>query len=74
MNRAVGAAEDASVMFGTVADDPATAMRTGRRQCLDRAFEGVEPPAAAVGQRDGERLVVIVAAGIAPGHGASPMQ
>jgi len=38
----VDAAEDLSVCFDAVPDDPAVAMRANRRQRVDRAFEAVE--------------------------------
>jgi len=39
---AVDAAEDFSVSFNAVPDDPAVAMRANRRQRVDRALEAVE--------------------------------
>src|SRR5690606_6225353 len=65
---AVGAAEEGAVAFDPVADDPALAVRAGRGDRVDRAFERVEG-AGAQRALDGEGLVVVVAADVAGGHG-----
>ena len=57
--------------FDAVRDDAAAAVCARGRELVDRAFERVERPAA-VRHGDGERLVVVVAAGIALGHGWNP--
>src|SRR5262245_9512927 len=65
---AMRAAEDRSVLLEAVADDMDAAIRACRRQCVDRAFEAVEGVTRAV-EGDLKRLVVVVAAGLASGHG-----
>src|SRR5690606_30744935 len=71
---AVGAAEEAPVAFGAVADDSAATMLTTWRQRMDRALERVVGAAAAVGKGDLDRLVVLVAANVASGHGHAPVE
>jgi len=55
------------VRFDAVADDDALAMRTSRRDSVNRAFEAVERVRLAT-YRDGERLVVVVPAVLAFRH------
>jgi hypothetical protein len=68
---AVGAAVEAAVDLGAVADHPAPAVLADRRHQVDRALEAVEdvPPA---GRGDLDRLVVVVAADLACRHGSLP--
>src|SRR5690606_14878315 len=65
---ATRAAIKGAIVLGAVADDPALAVRAGRRECMDGAFERVERAAAVVGLH-GKGLVVVVAADVAGGHG-----
>src|SRR6266705_2579061 len=65
---AMGAAEDRVVLLDAVTDDADAAVIAGRRERMDRAFEAVERMGVSV-HRHLERLVVIVAAGFASGHG-----
>src|SRR5690606_15173761 len=73
MRGAMGAAEEAAVAFRAVADDPATTVVAGRRECVDGAFEGVVGAVVAVGQGAPESLVVLVAAHVAAGHWGAPV-
>src|SRR5262245_52461021 len=66
---AVDAAEDRVVLFDSVPDHAAAAMIADRRECMDSALEAVERVRASV-DLDLERLVVLVAAGFALGHGS----
>src|SRR5688572_21642094 len=65
---AVRAAEEGAGVLAAVADDAAAAVRAGRRQRVDGAFEAVEG-VGAIAHHHLEGLVVIVAAGVAAGHG-----
>src|SRR5205814_1896217 len=40
--RAMNAAENLSIRFNAVSDDPAVAVGANRRQCMDRALEAIE--------------------------------
>jgi len=64
----VHAAEDRAGFLDAVTDDVRAAVRTGRRQRVDGAFEAVEGVAGAV-QSDLKGLVVVIAAGFASGNG-----
>ena len=66
---AVDATKELAVILDAVADDLAAAMTADRRECMNGAFEAIEGPAMPGGRRYGERLVVIVTANIAAGHG-----
>src|SRR5262245_23792597 len=55
-----------------MADDLATAMRAGRCERVDRAFEGVER-VSAIPCRDSERLVIVIAAHFALCHRRAPL-
>lgn len=55
------AAIDRSTGFDAVTDDLASAMGTGRRHCVDRAFEAVEGHCATA-EAHLDRLVLVVAA------------
>jgi hypothetical protein len=65
--RTMNAAEDLSVSFDPVPDDPATAMRTYGCQRVDRALEAVKRVALAAND-DFKRLVVFVLANFACSH------
>ena len=65
--RAVDAAENLSVSFNAVPDNPAIAMRANRRQCVDRAFEAVEGVVLPADDHF-KRLVVFVLANFACSH------
>jgi len=69
--RAVGTAEDLVVAFYAVTDYTAIAMRTSRRERVDRAFEAVEHVRLSF-QRDLEALVVVVAADLTRRHPSLP--
>jgi hypothetical protein len=65
--RAVDAAEDFSVSFNAVPDDPAVAMRANRRQRVDgalKAIEGMTLPA----DDHFKRLVIFVFANLTCSH------
>lgn len=62
---------DDVILLDTVSDNPATAMRAGRRQLVDCAFETVERVGLAI-QNNLECLVVIISAEIASGHDNTP--
>src|SRR5262245_44323887 len=68
MRGAMGATEHLGALLQAVADDARAAMGAGRRERTDRAFKAVERVGRAV-HLDLKRLVVIVAAGFAFGHG-----
>ena len=68
MARAMSAAIHLSVGLDAVSDDPALAVRTPRREQVNRALETVEGMGLAAA-RDLKRLVIVVAADFAPGHG-----
>ncbi len=61
------AAEDHSFFFHAMTQDLGAAMRAGRRELVDRAFEAVERVALAV-HDDLKRFVIVVSAGFASGH------
>ena len=61
------ATEDLSVLFDTVADDSAVAVRANRRQRVDCAFEAIEGVTLS-GHNDFKRLVVFVLANFACSH------
>jgi hypothetical protein len=61
------AAEDLSVSFHTVADDSAVAVRTDRRQRVDRAFEAIERVMLS-GYDHFKRLVIFILANFACSH------
>ena len=63
----MNAAEDLSVSFDPVPDDPAIAMRTYGRQGMDRALEAVKRVTLAA-HDDFKRLVVFVLANLACSH------
>src|SRR5262249_23260702 len=65
--RTVRAAEDASVRFDAVADDPTSAVAAHGRERVDRALEAVEDVRASA-RHDLEGLVVLVVAHLAFGH------
>ncbi len=65
--RAVGAAEENSVGFYTVADDFAAAVVTVGRHGLNSAFEAVEKPRFSV-YGDLKSFIVIIAAGCTDRH------
>src|SRR5262245_3453333 len=52
-------------------DDPDAALGARRRKCVDRALEAVERMLLAV-LDELERLVIVVAASLAPRHGFDP--
>ena len=60
----VGATENHIALFHTVADHPAAAVFTGRRQRVDGTFKRIKNMFLTV-QRDRERLVVFIAANFA---------
>src|SRR5437870_1067092 len=62
------ATEHHAAFLKSVADDVDAAVRASWRELMDRAFKAVEGVARAV-EHDLERLVVIVPAGFADGHG-----
>ena len=64
---AVDAAEDFSVSFNAVPDDPAVAMRANRRQRVDRALEAVERMVLPANDHF-KRLVIFVFANFACSH------
>src|SRR5215218_4312922 len=68
---AVGAAENGAVRLDAVADDPTPAMRTGRRERVDRALEAVEDVRGTLCLHL-ERLVVVVPADLADRHRDAP--
>jgi hypothetical protein len=68
--RAVGAAIKGALRFDAMADDPALAVRTRRRERMNGALEAIEN-VRLPGVNDFEGLVVIVPADLALGHGAS---
>ena len=61
------AAKEGALLLEAVTDNPDAAMRAGRRQCMDRAFEAVERVGLATLDHL-KRLVVIVPAGFADCH------
>ena len=61
------AAEDLSVGFNTVPDNPAVTVRTDRRQCVDRALEAVERVVLPANDYF-KRLVIVVFANFAFSH------
>lgn len=61
------AAEEGALLLEAVTDDTDAAMRAGRRQRMDRAFEAVEGVGLAALDHL-KRLVVIVPAGFADCH------
>ncbi len=61
------AAENLSVSFNAVPNNPAVAMRANRRQCVDRAFEAVEGVMLSADDHF-KRLVVFVLANFACSH------
>jgi hypothetical protein len=65
--RAVDAAEDLSVSFNAMTNDPAIAMRANRRQRVDGALETVES-VTLPGHDHFKRLVVFVLANFACTH------
>src|SRR5688500_11331082 len=69
--RAVIATKHPALRLQSVSHDPAPAVRTFRRQRVDRALEAVEGVRLA-GHHDLERLVVLVATGFAALHGEAP--
>jgi len=68
---AVRAAIENTLVFNSVADDPAAAMRARGRENLDRTLEAVEDVVPA-GMADRERLVVFVATQLASLHDQTP--
>jgi hypothetical protein len=65
--RAMNAAEDLSVGFNAVPDNPAIAMRANRRQRVDRALKAVEGVMFSVNNHL-KRLVIFVFANFACTH------
>ena len=65
--RAMSAAVDDVIFLDAMPQDPATAMRTGRRKFLGRALETVERVALSC-HRNREGLVVVVPANVASRH------
>ena len=65
--RAMDAAEDLSVGFNTVPDNPAVTVWTHRRQRMDRALEAVEG-VMLPGDHNFKRLVIVVFANFAFSH------
>src|SRR5262249_51263759 len=65
---AMRTAEDRAVLLHAVAHDVGAAARACRRHPLDRAFEAVEGVGHAVHDHL-KRLVIVIAAGFASGHG-----
>jgi len=63
----VDAAEDLSVGFHAVSDDPAVAMGTNRRQRVDRALEAIEGVMFAANDYF-KRLVIFILANFACSH------
>jgi len=68
---AVGAAEEPALDFSTVSDDPAPAMRTGRRQSVNGTLEAIEGVVLSA-EPYLKSLVVVVAAIIADRHRTPP--
>src|ERR1700754_3385289 len=66
------AAEEGAVLFEAVTDDADAAVLAGWRQRVDRAFEAVEGVGGAV-HAHLKRLVVLVSARFASGHGNLPL-
>jgi NADPH-dependent FMN reductase len=66
---AVRAAEDDAALLDSVPHDPNAAMSTGWRQGLDGALEAIEGHGP-TGRGDLERLIVVVPALVAGGHGS----
>jgi hypothetical protein len=65
--RAVDAAENLSLRFDAVPDDPAVAMRTSRRQRVDRALEAIESVTLPADD-DFKRLVIFILTNFAFSH------
>ena len=65
--RTVDAAEDLAIRFDAVSDDPAVAVRTDRRQRVDRALEAVKGVMLPT-HNDFKRLVIFVLANFACSH------
>ena len=61
------AAEDFSALLHTVPDNPAVAVRTNRRERMDRALETIEGVMLA-GNNHFERLVILIFASFACSH------
>jgi len=61
------AAEDLSVCFNAVSDNPAVAMRANRRQRVDRALEAIEGVMLPAND-DFKRLVIFIFANFACSH------
>ena len=61
------AAEDLSIGFHSVADDPAFAMRANRRECVDCALEAVKD-VVLVGNNYLKCLVIFIFANFAFSH------
>ena len=66
--RAVGTAVERALGLDAMSDDSALAVRAGRRQCVNRALETVEDVGFS-GVNHLKRLVVVVSADFALGHG-----
>ena len=64
------AAEDLSISFHAVSNDPAVAVGANRRQCVDRAFEAIERVTLA-GNNHLERFVIFILANFAYSHTTS---
>jgi hypothetical protein len=71
--RAVRTAEELTRRLHAVTDDAAATMAALGSQRMDGAFEAVEGVPLAMGERDLESLVVLVAANFAGSHVASFM-
>lgn len=65
--RAMNAAEDLSLRFDTVSDDPAIAVRAHWRQRMDRAFEAIECVMLS-GYDHFKRLVIFILANFTCSH------
>ena len=63
----MGAAENLSVRFDAVPDDPAVAVRTNRRQRVDRALEAIEGVVLPANDYF-KRLVIFIFANFACSH------
>ena len=63
----MGAAENLSVRFDAVPDDPAVAVRTNRRQRVDRALEAIEGVTLPANDHF-KRLVIFVLTNFACSH------
>src|SRR5215217_2974904 len=72
--RAVGAAVKRATRLDAVSDHLDVAVLAGWGERVDRTLEAVEGVRVPTGHRDGDRLVVVVAADFTLGHSSTPFR